>query len=425
MIIFQITEFMASFVEALLGISINIKTMDGGEYKVKDNIIASFIIAFVIWLLNQIWIFSAIPTIVGIMGIVISSWIIYKTKIFDAIALTAVYLLLVYIVDFLSITLFGVVVKDTQFANVVTSELSYARSCFLILDKTLLYIVYLILEKKCMEKIQIPMRKLGVGVILTGILVCILIKNTYTHIDTDTFFVWLFFLLFVMAVLYLTIQIMAYIQSNNRMVMAMERNTWLANNYKKEIQQYQNEQIFYHDLKNQFLIIENYMRSKNFDKAEEYIEKIALEEDRLPAQRTGIEVLDILLDYKSREAEEQNIHVDILVDHIELRLEEHEVIALFGNLFDNAIEACKQVQGDIRWIRVAIRRMQEMIFIKISNSYKEPPVFEQKRFISTKKDKRMHGLGMTSMKTIVEKYDGSMEVDYDNDNFTVIISFFH
>lgn len=425
MIIFQIAEFFAAFVEALLGMSINAKTLNGENYKAKDNIIASFMIAFVIWVLNQIWIFSAVITIIGIMGIAICSRLIYKTKIFDSIALTSVYLLLVYIIDFLSVALFGVMAKDTQFANAVISDMSYARVFYLILDKFLLCVVYLFIEKKCLTKIQISIQKLGVGVLLTGVLVYLLIDNTFNHIDSDTFFIWLILLLFVMAVLYLNIQIMSCIQNNNQIAMAMERNALLANYYKKEIQQYRNEQIFYHDLKNQFLVIKNYIRNKNFDKVEEYIEKLSYAEEQLPKYRTGIDVLDILLEYKKKEAEEQKICVDIHTDPIELKLLEREVVALFGNLLDNAIEACNQIRGDIKWIRVAIRKLHEMTFIKVSNSYEEHPIIEQEKFISTKEDKRMHGLGMTSMRMIVEKYDGNMEINYDIDNFSVVISFFH
>lgn len=425
MIIFQVIEFLAAFVESLLGISINAKILDGEKYKIKDNIIASFIIAFSIWILNQIWIFSVAVTVIGLIGIVISSCLIYKIKIIDSVALTGVYLLLVYIIDFLSITLFGVIIKDTQFAVAVTAELSYLRMCCLILDKAFLCAVYLFLEKKCLTKIQVPMMKLCVGIILTGVLTSVLIENTYSHIDPDTFLVWLFFLLLVMAVIYLSLQIMSYIQRHDRMAMAMERNVILANNYKKAIKQYKNEQFFYHDLKNQFLVIENYMRNKNYDKAEEYIEKLSSAEMQLPKQRTGIEVLDVLLEYKKREAEGQGIHVDIVAETIGLRLTEQEIIALFGNLFDNAIEASSRVEGNIKWICLAIRKMQEMTFIKISNSYKDSPVLEQDEFISIKSDKRMHGLGMTSMQMIVEKYDGNMELDYDSENFTAVISFFN
>lgn len=425
MIIFQIIEFLAAFVEALLGISTNAKILDGEKYKVKDNIIASFIIAFSIWILNQIWIFSVAVTIIGLIGIVIGSCLIYKIKLIDSVALTGVYLLIVYIIDFFSITLFGVMVEDTQFAVAVTTELSYLRLYCLILDKSFLCVVYLFLEKKCLNKIRVPMMKLCIGVILTGVLTYALIENTYAHIDSDTFLIWLFFLLLVMAVLYLSIQIMSYIQRHDRMAMAMERNVILANNYKKAIKQYKNEQLFYHDLKNQFLVIENHMRNKNYDKAEEYIEKLSSAEMQLPKQRTGIEVLDVLLEYKKREAEGQGIHVDIVAETIRLKLTEQEIIALFGNLLDNAIEASCKEPGNIKWIRLSIRKMQEMTFIKISNSYKDSPVLEQDKFISIKSDKRMHGLGMTSMQMIVEKYGGNMELDYDSENFTVVISFFN
>ena len=425
MIVFQTAEFLASFIEALLGISINAKTLDGERFKMKDNIIASLIIAFVIWSMHQFGIYSVIVTIVGIMGIVIGSHMIYKTKIFDSVALTVVYLLLVYIIEFFSMALLGVAVNDTQFANKVTSELSHIRVCYLVLDKAFLSIIYFILEKRCLIKMKIPMRKLCVGIILAGVQVYALIKNTYAHIDSNTFFVWFYLLLLVLAVLYLAIQIMSYVQNNDRLVMALKRNVLLANNYKNEIQRYQHEQIFYHDIKHQFLVLKNYLKNRDFDKAQEYAEQLNSAEMKIPKQRTRISVLDMLIDYKKKEAEAHKIHMDIIADAIELKLTECEVVALFGNLFDNAIEACSKIQDDSKWIRVVIRRVQEMTFIKISNSNKEQPLLDEYKFVSIKKEKRMHGLGMTSMKMIVEKYEGNIEVDYDSENFTVMISFFN
>ena len=391
----------------------------------KDNIIASLIIAFVIWSMHQFGIYSVIVTIVGIMGIVIGSHMIYKTKIFDSVALTVVYLLLVYIIEFFSMALLGVAVNDTQFANKVTSELSHIRVCYLVLDKAFLSIIYFILEKRCLIKMKIPMRKLCVGIILAGVQVYALIKNTYAHIDSNTFFVWFYLLLLVLAVLYLAIQIMSYVQNNDRLVMALKRNVLLANNYKNEIQRYQHEQIFYHDIKHQFLVLKNYLKNRDFDKAQEYAEQLNSAEMKIPKQRTRISVLDMLIDYKKKEAEAHKIHMDIIADAIELKLTECEVVALFGNLFDNAIEACSKIQDDSKWIRVVIRRVQEMTFIKISNSNKEQPLLDEYKFVSIKKEKRMHGLGMTSMKMIVEKYEGNIEVDYDSENFTVMISFFN
>lgn len=309
MIAFQITEFLASFIEALLGIAINAKMLDGEEFKVKDNITASFIIAITIWFINQFWIFSALATVAGIAGIVISSRIIYKIKIFDSIAFTAVYLLLVYTIDFLSMAFIGVMVKDTQFANVVVSELSYVRVCFLMLAKVFLCLVYVILEKSCLTKIQIPARKLCIGVILAWVQVAVLVKNTFAHIDSDTFFIWLLLFLLVLTIVYLVIQIMSYIENNDQMRMAMDLNTLLADNYEKAIKQYRNEQIFYHDVKNQFLILKNYLKNGEFNKAEDYVEQLGFVELQTLKHRTGIDALDILLEYKKKEAQERHIHM--------------------------------------------------------------------------------------------------------------------
>lgn len=425
MIMIQTIEYLATFVEALLGITINAKTLYGKNLKIQDNIIASFMIAFVVWMMNQLWIFSVLNTLIGIMGIVVGSCLIYKIKMADSIALTAVYLLLVYIVDFLSVALFGVAMQDTQFANAMISKFSYARLGCLVFDKMLLCSAYLILDKKCLSKIQLPLRKLVVGLILTCFFSYIMVKSTFTHINTDTFFMWFLFLLMFLSILYLTMRILSYIQESNRMAMAIERSTLLADTYKKEIQHYRNEQVFYHDLKNQLLVIESYIRNKKYDKAEEYLGKIGIAEMDTPEQRTGIEVLDILLDYKKKEAEKQRIRVDIMTESIRLKLAEHEIVALFGNLFDNAVEACNQVRDDIRWIRIVIRGIQDMTFIKISNSCTGKPILESGRFVSTKRDKRMHGFGMDNMKLIVEKYDGTIEVDYDEESFSVMISFFY
>lgn len=424
MIVFQIAEFLATCVEALLGIAVNAKTLKGTKIEIKRSITAAAVIAFMVWMVNQIQIFSIAASFVGIVGIVTASCIIYKVKIFDSISLTVVYMLLIYVVDFFLIALLGVVMNDRKFAALVVSEFSVIRLQYVILNKVLLIAIYLVLEKKCLVKLKPPVKKIGVGVILTAFFIYNLIKITFNGITFDIFFVWSFFFLFFIAVLYLSIQIMSYIQSSAQMKMEVEKNLLLVNNYKREIQRFRNEQIFYHDLKNHFLVVENYIKSQAYDKAEKYIEELNIVKGQALNRRTGIEALDILLECKMREAEEQKIRVDITADFIELNLTEGEIIALFGNLFDNAIEACSQVQDGPRWIRIAVKKIKEMTFIKFSNCCKKPPLLKHGKFISAKRGDRLHGLGMVSVGTIVEKYEGNMEVHCDNETFTVTVSFF-
>ena len=85
MIIFQTVEFAASFVEAMIGILISIKVLGEENIRIRDNIIASFIVAIVIWIINQYKIFSILATIFGVISIAACTCLIYKKKIFDSL----------------------------------------------------------------------------------------------------------------------------------------------------------------------------------------------------------------------------------------------------------------------------------------------------------------------------------------------------
>ena len=49
-------------------------------------------------------------------------------------------------------------------------------------------------------------------------------------------------------------------------------------------------------------------------------------------------------------------------------LQPQEQMALFGNLLDNAIEACETLKEENRWIRLTIRKSHQLLMIKIENS---------------------------------------------------------
>ena len=46
---------------------------------------------------------------------------------------------------------------------------------------------------------------------------------------------------------------------------------------------------------------------------------------------------------------------------------------------------------------------------------------EKGKFITTKKDKSNHGIGIENIKKSVKKYDGDMKIEYTKDEFQVSI----
>lgn len=168
------------------------------------------------------------------------------------------------------------------------------------------------------------------------------------------------------------------------------------------------------------------MEQKEYEKAEEYMERMyGINHGMELFVYTEIEILDLVLSNKISLARSQGVNVNIMAEPILLQLTEPEITALMSNIFDNAIEACKEAAEGKKWIQIIIRQIGNISFIKVSNSYFKEPCIENNVFASRKKDQGVHGIGLTSVKSIIEKYNGVIDIKYGDKKFTITISFFN
>lgn len=424
-LLFQFTEFSASFIEAIIGELVIKKALGDEEIRLKNAVTSALFIAVLIWIINQYVLFSLVATVTGILGIAICSSAIYKVKLHDALVLSVAYMLLLYILDFLSITIFGMIFQKDQIVSDVISSFSIMRVFYIILSKSLLSSVCYFLSKKILFKIHLRAGKMWMGVGLSAGLIYYFAAISFVRINKETFFTWFLLLILFMLGLYTIFQYLAVIQEKNQMELIKQRNLLAAENYERVIQNYRNNQIFYHDLKNQYLVIGSYLKNKEYEKAEKYMKNLESANYKpLLIQWTGINALDILIECKKREAETMKINVEITADPINLQIAEQDFVALLGNALDNAIEACQEAGESDRWIRVVFKRVKGMTFIKVSNSYKAKITKRAGIFQSSKTDGNPHGFGLTSIKVIAEKYGGIVDFNCECDTFSILISFF-
>lgn len=180
-----------------------------------------------------------------------------------------------------------------------------------------------------------------------------------------------------------------------------------------------------HDLKNHFLVLKDYERTKNYTGIHDYIEEMEKNyfSMRIPVW-TGNRIVDLLLEQKKAVSTEQGI--DFLIEAIPVpvwNLNDSELCSLFGNLLDNAIEACSIVTGEKKEIRIDIERQNQLVFIRIGNTTEQKPVMKNGRPISTKADKKIHGYGLKNVERIVDKYDGKIAYQVTENKFQVNIIF--
>lgn len=77
---------------------------------------------------------------------------------------------------------------------------------------------------------------------------------------------------------------------------------------------------------------------------------------------------------------------------------------LFGNIFDNAIEAAEKVED--KFISLEIQKQGAYISIYMENSF--DGLFDPE-LKSRKGEKHEHGIGMKNVRRIVEEYNGMMK----------------
>lgn len=120
----------------------------------------------------------------------------------------------------------------------------------------------------------------------------------------------------------------------------------------------------------------------------------------------------LTINYKFSIAEKKKISLDIKINiWINLPVDDSDICILLGNAIDNAIEATLKVQEKDRFINLYMRCIKNTLVITMVNSYDKTVHSVNGNLISTKKDIENHGMGLVSMKKVVDKYNGIILID--------------
>ena len=177
----------------------------------------------------------------------------------------------------------------------------------------------------------------------------------------------------------------------------------------------------YHDLKHQI----NILKTQSYTgKSTSYLEKMEREIRVYETQnKTGNQILDAVLTNKAMICQNKEIELKFIVDGGALSfMEDMDVSALFGNMLDNAIESAeKQQEKQKRLIWLYVTKEKQFVRIRTENYCDEKIRFKNGMPVTTKKDRRLHGYGMKSIKSTVEKYHGSVVAAQENNWFELKI----
>ena len=191
--------------------------------------------------------------------------------------------------------------------------------------------------------------------------------------------------------------------------------------YRKTMEYLQESANQRHDFRQHILIINNYLENGQTDKLKEYLSPIIATVSESHRMICENQVVNAIANHYNDIAKARNVTINWSIDlGNDLPTKESDMCAVLGNLVENAIKAAAELDGDNRLVDIRIWLLNpKTLVISIFNAYRGSLKLDKHGLPISDKDG--HGIGLRSVKNIVKRYKGTMEIETLNGIFNVSI----
>ncbi len=243
-------------------------------------------------------------------------------------------------------------------------------------------------------------------------------------IDEEQMTTWIIFsMLILVAVLFFYLR-RQYEMEKTIAHLEKEKSELLMRDYQMLKNTYAANAKLFHDFHNHVDALHRYLEKDRTAEAVQYLEGLRspIEAVTQPV-RVGDEAVDYLINSKISLAASREIQVKCNIEYPQhTNIRSVDLVAILGNLLDNALEAAEGTEENLRFINLTIRRIHEMLIIKLENGCKAAPVMAEGELKTTKQDKDLHGWGLKSVRTTAAHYDGTVETEYGEGRFCTVVT---
>lgn len=188
---------------------------------------------------------------------------------------------------------------------------------------------------------------------------------------------------------------------------------------------YHNIRQLKHEMRGHLTIIKGMLHSREYADVEDYISR--MDEDMNAFEltfRTGNPVTDVIVNDKRQQCQDMGIRFQTDFYYPDSgSYDAFDVGIILQNLLQNALEASEKVLEGERFISLAGRPKGRFLLIEVKNSFAGELVFGTDGLPVTDKkvDISMHGIGLSNVRRIVEKYMGEMEICQEDQVFRITV----
>ena len=172
-----------------------------------------------------------------------------------------------------------------------------------------------------------------------------------------------------------------------------------------------------HDIKNNMTILQKLAEQKDIDAIQKYIRQyIENYPSGVSFVHTNHTTVDAIINTKLNYAQEMGIHTTCVIDSNLPLIPDTDYCSLLGNMLDNAIEA-SQKNIESPKIMLEIVSTGEKLRIRVKNKIQESILKTNPYLYTTKTSLLKHGYGISILKEIAAKYDGTADFFEENSYF--------
>ncbi len=186
--------------------------------------------------------------------------------------------------------------------------------------------------------------------------------------------------------------------------------------------QNENQRILIHDIKKHLHSIDMLNQQKESDKIDTYLHQLICSSDLKESVRLcEHEMLNSILCRYMQQCTDSHIafHADIRSGTTDF-IADNDLTSLFCNLLDNAVKATKDIPESFIEISTGKKEKTPFTVLTVINSCRTNPFTTRENdnpAISIPHSHK-HGFGLKSIRKIVAKYNGNMQIYYNSDTLT-------
>ena len=215
-----------------------------------------------------------------------------------------------------------------------------------------------------------------------------------------------------------------YVFGMNRIYFEQEKSSQYHSQvavYKMLAEQYRQSERLRHDMKNHVIVLSALSQNQEWEKIDDYLrnmEDIVLDTG---GDMTGNKAVDALLYQKRKRAEEENIKWECDVQMPKgCCINEFDLCVLFGNILDNALEACRRMQnGECRFVNIQAKTVKKCFLLEVKNSMDRMEKYTDG--FTNKGDSQEHGIGLLNVGDVVNRYNGAVHKEAEKGIFVISI----